>query len=134
MLPLAEQIARAESRIFKVVFPSNTNHHDTLFGGTTLAMMDEVAFITATRFSRLKMVTVSSDRVDFTHPIPSGTLVELIGNIARVGTTSLQVKVELYIEQMYSEGRILAVTGLFTFVAVDDNRRPTPLRLAEAAG
>ena len=133
MLSLAEQMARASARIFKVVFPSDTNHHDTLFGGTTLAMMDEVAFITATRFSRLKMVTVSSDRVDFTHPIPSGSLVELIGNIVRVGTTSLQVKVELYIEQMYAEGRMLAVTGLFTFVAVDDNRRPTPLRPAEVA-
>jgi len=65
------QLARAETRIFKAVFPNSTNHYDTLFGGTILPMMDEVAFITATRYSRLKMVTVSSDRVDFKHPSPA---------------------------------------------------------------
>jgi acyl-CoA hydrolase len=123
-LPLDQKIAQAETRIFKAVFPNTTNHYDTLFGGTTLHMMDEVAFITATRFSRMKMVTVSSDKVDFTHPIPGGTLVELIGNIVRVGNTSLQVRVELFVEQMYSDERLLAVTGLFTFVAVDEQRRP----------
>jgi acyl-CoA hydrolase len=128
MQDLETQIARAETRIFKAVFPNTTNHYDTLFGGATLMLMDEVAFITATRFSRLKMVTVSSDRVDFTHPIPGGTLVELIGNVVRVGTTSLQVRVELYVEQMYSDERLLAVTGSFTFVAVDEHRQPTPLR------
>lgn len=125
---LATQIARAETRIFKAVFPNTTNHYDTLFGGATLMLMDEVAFITATRFSRLKMVTVSSDKVDFTHPIPGGTLVELIGNVVRVGTTSVQVRVELFVEQMYSETRQLAVTGLFTFVAVDEHRRPVSVR------
>jgi len=123
-----ERIDRAETRIFKAVFPSTTNHYDTLFGGTTLMLMDEVAFITATRYSRCKVVTVSSDRVDFTHPIPGGTLVELIGNVVRIGTTSLQVRVELYVEQMYSEERLLAVTGTFTFVALDEHRRPMPLR------
>jgi acyl-CoA hydrolase len=126
------QLARAETRIFKAVFPNSTNHYDTLFGGTTLHMMDEVAFITATRYSRLKMVTVSSDRVDFTHPIPGGTLVELIGNVVRVGTTSLQVRVELFVEQMYSEDRLLAATGLFTFVAVDEARKPVPIRAGSA--
>ena len=125
---LADQIARAETRIFKAVFPNTTNHYDTLFGGATLMLMDEVAFITATRFSRLKMVTVSSDKVDFTHAIPGGSLVELIGNIERVGNTSVQVRVELYVEQMYSEDRQLAVTGLFTFVAVDEHRRPVSVR------
>ncbi|TGE28522.1 acyl-CoA thioesterase [Hymenobacter metallicola] len=124
MPTLEEKIARAETRIFKAVFPNTTNHYDTLFGGATLHMMDEVAFICATRFSRLKMVTVSSDKVDFTHPIPGGTLVELIGNVVRVGNTSLQVRVELFVEQMYSEERTKAVTGLFTFVAIDNEKRP----------
>ena len=128
--PPNPQIARAGTRIFKAVFPNTTNHYDTFFGGTTLHRMDEAAFITATRFSRPKMVTVSSDKVDFTHPTPGDTLVGLIGNVVRVGTTSLQVRVELYVEQMYSDERQLAVTGLFTFVAVDEHRRPVPVRPA----
>ena len=93
--------------------------------------MDEVAFIAATRFSRLKMVTVSSERVDFTHPIPGGSLVELVANIEHVGRTSLKVRVELFVEQMYSEDRHRAVTGLFTFVAVDEHKQPVCI-LAEA--
>ncbi|HEX8349529.1 MAG TPA: acyl-CoA thioesterase [Hymenobacter sp.] len=124
---LIEKIARSETRIFKAVFPNTTNHYDTLFGGTTLLMMDEVAFITATRFSRLKMVTVSSERVDFTHPIPGGTLVELIGKVIRVGSTSQQVRVELFVEQMYSDEREKAVTGLFTFVAIDQDKNPVKI-------
>ncbi|GAA4010454.1 acyl-CoA thioesterase [Hymenobacter fastidiosus] len=123
-MDLAEKIAQAETRIFKAVFPNTTNHYDTLFGGATLHMMDEVAFICATRFSRLKMVTVSSDKVDFTHPIPGGTLVELIGNIEHVGNTSLKVRVDLFVEQMYSDERTKAVSGLFTFVAIDADKRP----------
>jgi acyl-CoA hydrolase len=51
--------------------------------------MDEVAFITASRFSRQKMVTVSSDKVDFKKPIPSGTFAELVGKVTMVGSSSL---------------------------------------------
>jgi acyl-CoA hydrolase len=121
---LQEQIAKAETRIFKTVFPNTTNHYDTLFGGTALFMMDEVAFIAATRFTRKRCVTVSSDKIDFTKPIPAGTIIELIGTITRIGNTSLDVKVEIYIEQMYSDHREKAISGNFTFVALDDNKQP----------
>lgn len=118
------RIEKSKTSLFKAVFPNTTNHYDTLFGGTALQMMDEVAFITATRFSRKRVVTVSSDKVDFTHPIPAGTLVELTGEVIQVGKTSLKVLVEIYIEQMYSEERKKAIQGEFTFVAVDENKKP----------
>lgn len=121
---LEEQIAQAETRIFKTVFPNTTNHYDTLFGGTALFMMDEVAFIAATRFTRKRCVTVSSDKIDFSKPIPAGTIIELIGSITRIGNTSLDVKVEIYIEQMYSNHREKAISGNFTFVALDENKNP----------
>ncbi|MDX1650849.1 MAG: acyl-CoA thioesterase [Brumimicrobium sp.] len=121
---LQKRIADAETRIFKAVFPNTTNHYDTLFGGTALQLMDEVAFICATRFSRLKVVTVSSDRVDFKKPIPSGTLVELVANVQKVGKTSIVVGVDIFVEEMYSEKRERAVHGTFTMVAVDDNKNP----------
>ena len=115
---------KSETRVLKAVFPNTTNHYDTLFGGTAMQLMDEVAFITATRFCRKKMVTVSSDRIDFKKPIPAGTIIELIGKISHVGNTSLKVRVEIFIEQMYSEYRERAVTGEFTFVALDDDKKP----------
>lgn len=114
----------AETRIFKAVFPNTTNHYDTLFGGTALQLMDEAAFICATRFSRQRVVTVSSDRVDFKKPIPSGTLVELVANVEKVGKTSIVVSVDIFVEEMYSENRQKAVHGTFTMVAVDDDKNP----------
>lgn len=119
-----EKIQQSETRIFKAVFPNTTNHYDTLFGGTAMQMMDEVAFITATRFTRQTVVTVSSDKIDFKKPIPAGTIIELIGRITHIGTKSLKVSVEIFIEQMYSEHREKAVHGDFTFVAIDENKQP----------
>lgn len=115
----------SETRIFKAVFPNTTNHYDTLFGGTAMHLMDEVAFITATRFTRKTCVTVSSDRIDFKKAIPAGTIIELIGSVSKIGNTSLDVKVEIYIEQMYSDIREKAITGNFTLVALDENKKPT---------
>lgn len=119
-----ERINQSETRIFKAVFPNTTNHYDTLFGGTAMHLMDEVAFITATRFSRQKMVTVSSDKIDFKHPIPAGTIIELVGRISYIGNTSLKVRIDIYIEQMYSEHREKAISGEFTLVAIDNEKKP----------
>lgn len=124
-MTLAERMDKSETRIFKAVFPNTTNHYDTLFGGTAMQLMDEVAFITATRFTRKRCVTVSSDKIDFKKPIPAGTIVELIGRVSKIGNTSLDVRVEVFIEQMYSEQREKAISGSFTFVAIDENKIPT---------
>ncbi len=126
--PLNDRIAASETRVVKAVFPHTTNHYDTLFGGTALQWMDEVAFITATRFSRQEYVTVSLDRIDFTKSIPPGTLCELIGKVVRVGTTSVQIKVEVYLERMFSDTRELAINGMFTMVAIDKDHKPTPVK------
>ncbi|WP_299454127.1 acyl-CoA thioesterase [uncultured Microscilla sp.] len=125
---LTKRIEESETHIFKAVFPNTTNHYDTLFGGTALQLMDEVAFITATRFTRLKVVTVSSDRVDFKQPIPAGSFIELIGKVVKVGNTSLGVQVDIFLEHMYEETRQRAISGNFTFVAIDENRHPLTIR------
>lgn len=94
-----------------------------------MQLMDEVAFIAATRFCRQRVVTISSDKIDFTKPIPAGTIVELFGKVSHVGNTSMKVKVEIYVEEMYSETREKAVTGEFTFVAIDENKRPIKIEV-----
>jgi len=126
-MTVEERKINSETRIFKAVFPNTTNHYDTLFGGTAMHLMDEVAFITATRFSRKRMVTVSSDKIDFTKPIPAGTIIELVGKVVHVGNTSLKVLVEIFIEEMYSFERSKAITGVFTFVAIGENKQPIPV-------
>ncbi|MBQ0768041.1 MAG: acyl-CoA thioesterase [Bizionia sp.] len=122
-----ERIKHSETTIFKAVFPNTTNHYDTLFGGTAMQLMDETAFIAATRFSRQQMVTVSSDKIDFKKPIPAGTIIELKGKVAYLGTTSLKVRVDIYVEEMYSDSREKAVSGEFTFVAIDKDKKPVKI-------
>ncbi|MBB4804241.1 acyl-CoA hydrolase [Flavobacterium nitrogenifigens] len=122
-----ERIQKSETRIFKAVFPSTTNHYDTLFGGTALHLMDEVAFICATRFSRKKVVTISTGQIDFKKAIPAGTLIELVAKVDSVGRTSCKIHVDIFMEQMYSELRETVVSGTFSFVAVDENKKPTPI-------
>ena len=124
---LEERISKSETHIFKAVFPSTTNHYDTLFGGTALHLMDEVAFICATRFSRKKVVTISTGQIDFKKAIPAGTLIELVAKVDSVGRTSCKIHVDIFMEQMYSELRESVVAGTFSFVAVDENKKPTPI-------
>lgn len=126
-LSVEEKIEKSKTRIFKAVFPNTTNHYDTLFGGMAMALMDEVAFITATRFSRKRLVTVSTDKIDFNRPIPAGTIVELVGKVVQVGRTSVKVRVEVYVEQMYEDHRELAITGVFAMVAIDAEKKPVPV-------
>ena len=120
-----EKVKSSETHVFKVVFPNTTNHHNTMFGGKVMEMMDEVAFITATRFARKSFVTVSCDRIDFKNPIPADTLVELIGKVKYVGNTSLKVSIDVFVEDMYNESREKAVSGDFTLVAIDKDKKAT---------
>lgn len=86
--------------------------------------MDEVAFMTATRFARNLFVTVSCDRIGFKKLIPADTLVELIGRVRYVGNTSLKVNIEIFVEEMYVETREKEVYGDFTLVAIDSDKKP----------
>ena len=124
-----ERIENSVTHVWKAIMPNTTNHYDTLFGGQALGWMDEVAFITAARFCRCDVVTVSMDQTDFKKPIPAGKIVELIGKIIRVGTTSLQIEVDLFMEDMFSDERESAIKGTFTMVAVGKDRRPVPIRV-----
>jgi acyl-CoA hydrolase len=117
----------AETKQVKIVFKNLINDHNTLFGGIALQWMDEVAYITATRFCRKKVVTISTGKIDFKKPIPYGTIVELTGRVSNVGSVKLEINVQIFIEQKYTDIREKAVEGNFYFAAVDDNNLPVKL-------
>jgi acyl-CoA hydrolase len=107
------------------IFPANANHYDTLFGGQVMAWMDQAAFICATRWCRRKVVTAHSSAIDFHQAVPVGTIVELVARLVSVGRTSMNVHVELWVEPMDRNERLLACKGDFVLVAVDEHNRPT---------
>jgi acyl-CoA hydrolase len=106
-----------ELRQVHIVFPNDTNHLGTLFGGKALAWMDQAAFIAASRFARKTVVTVRSESVDFKRPVQQGDLAELCARVVLVGTTSMTVDVELWREVLLSGERELATRGRFVMVA-----------------
>jgi len=116
------------------VFPGDTNHYHTLFGGQAMAWMDQAAFICATRWCRTKVVTVHSGEVDFAVPVPEGSIVELVARVAATGRTSMTVRVEMFVEPMDRPERTLACSGTFVLVALGADGKAAPVPpLARAA-
>jgi uncharacterized protein (TIGR00369 family) len=119
--------AVTEARLLEMVFPEQTNHYGTLFGGQALALMDKAAFIAASRYCRRTVVTASSERVDFHVPVKQGQLVELAARIISAGKTSMTVEVEVIAEDLLSGDRQMATRGRFVMVALDAHGGPTPV-------
>jgi acyl-CoA hydrolase len=125
---LEDRLLSSETHQFKMIFHNTVNDHDTLFGGTAMQWMDEVAYITATRFTRMKMITVSSEKVEFIKPISCGSFVEIIGKILKVGNVKINIQVEIYTECVNNDNREKAVEALFSFAAIDNDHKPIPLK------
>lgn len=113
-----------ESRLVEMVFPGQTNHYGTLFGGQALALMDKAAFITASRYARATVVTASSEKCDFHLPVRQGQLVELISRVVATGKTSIIVEVDLFAEDLLSGSRQKCTRGRFLLVALDAHGQP----------
>lgn len=114
-------------RLMEIVYPEDTNSQGTLFGGHALSLMDRLAFIVASRFTRMPVVTARSEKIEFRSPVKQGELVELTGTVVDVGRTSLRIQIEMHREDLLSGDRSLCTTGEFVMVAVDADGRPEPI-------
>ena len=113
--------------LLEIVYPEDTNSQGTLFGGHALSLMDRLAFIVASRFTRMPVVTARSEKVEFLSPVKQGELVELTGTVVDVGRTSLRIEIEMQREDLLTGDRSLCTTGEFVMVAVDEEGRPAPI-------
>lgn len=115
-------------RLIDIVFPSDANHHGTLFGGVALSHLDKVAFMAACRHGRRQFVTASCERIDFSAPAFIGDIVETEGKVVRVGKSSLSVEVALHAENLLTGERRLCTKGVFHMVSPKDgvDRPPMP--------
>ncbi|UXU58060.1 acyl-CoA thioesterase [Staphylococcus agnetis] len=121
------QKAMKDSKAYKSrqVFPQDTNHLGTLFGGTMMANIDEVAAICACKHANTQVVTASTDSVDFIRPIKTGDIVNYVAMVTYSGTSSMEVCVQIFIEDVYNNEEHLAALSFLTFVALDENGKPT---------
>ncbi|WP_103108675.1 acyl-CoA thioesterase [Brevibacillus reuszeri] len=116
-----------ESRTIQasLVQPSDTNYHGTIFGGTMMAYVDEVAAIAAMRHSRRPVVTASIDSIDFLAPVKMGHSICLEAFVSSTGRTSMEIFVKVISENLQSGERVLTATSFLTFVALDEDGNPT---------
>jgi len=124
---MEDRIQLSETRQFKAIFPSTLNANNTLFGGQALQWMDEVAFITATRYTRRHMFTVNTENIKFLKAVGPDTIVEVVGRVEKVGSVKLRVKVEVFAEEMFNNVREKAIEGIFVFAALDNEMKPQRL-------
>lgn len=111
----------------EMVFPPQTSHYGTLYGGDALKMMGKAAFIAATRHARATIVMAASERIDFTAQIREGDMIELVAGVRRQGRSSVRVAVDLFSEDLTSGDRRRAASALFTMVAINHEAKPTTI-------
>lgn len=111
-----------ESRtvVTDLVLPSETNPIGNMFGGELLARMDRAASIAARRHSRRIVVTVSVNHVAFNKMIPLGSVVTVEAKISRAFRSSMEIFMDVWIEDRESGMRTKANEAIYTFVAVDE--------------
>jgi acyl-CoA hydrolase len=107
-----------------LVLPSETNPLNNLFGGELLARMDRAASIAARRHSRRITVTASVNHVAFNRSIPLGSVVTIEAKVSRSFKSSMEIFIDVWIEDRESGIRTKANEAIYTFVAVDDTGRP----------
>ena len=119
----------SESRAIQtdVVLPNETNPLKNMFGGELLARMDRVASIAARRHSRRIVVTASVNHVAFNGSIPLGSVVTIEAAVSRAFRTSMEVFIDVWVEDRESGRRSRANKGIYTFVAVDEMGRPVEI-------
>jgi len=110
--------------ITDIVLPGETNPLNNLFGGELLARMDRAASIAARRHSRRICVTASVNNVAFNKSIPLGSVVTIEAKVSRAFRTSLEIFIDVWIEDRESGEKIKANEAIYTFVAVDETGRP----------
>jgi len=110
-----------------IVLPSETNPLNNLFGGELLARMDRAASIAARRHSRRIVVTASVNHVAFNRAVPLGSVVTVEAKVSRAFTSSMEIYLDVWIDDRESGERLKANEAIYTFVAVDDSGHPVKI-------
>jgi acyl-CoA thioesterase YciA len=118
-----------EPAIRVVLMPKDTNAHGTIFGGVILSYIDIAAAVEVRKHTLKKIVTKAMHEVAFVAPVFVGDLVSFYTELVRIGRTSITIKVIVEADRVMNPGERARVTEAeVVYVAVDENRRPIPIR------
>jgi len=114
----------------EIVLPNDTNTLGNLMGGRLMHLMDVVGAIAAQRHSNRIVVTAGVDSIDFKSSVKLGEIVNLRAFVTRAFTSSMEVFIEVFAENVQTGEKRLCNRAFFTFVAVDQSGKPIPVNPA----
>ena len=118
---------RAEPALRAIAMPADANPYGDIFGGWLLSQMDLAGGAAARRRAKGRTATVAITAMTFHRPVFVGDEVTCYAQIVKVGRTSITVKVESWVRRGIGDEQIAVTEGIFTYVAVDEDRRPRPV-------
>ena len=116
--------SQSDVTMTEMVLPNDTNTLNNLMGGRLLHWMDICAAIAAQKHSNRIVVTASVDNVSFTEPIRLGNIVTMHAKVTRAFSSSMEVHLQVWAEDIPAGVRVSTNSAFYTFVAVDQNGRP----------
>ena len=116
--------SQSKATLTEMVLPNDTNNLDNLMGGRLLHWMDIAAAISCQRHCGRIVVTASVNNVSFNQPIPRGSVVTLEAKVSRAFNSSMEVFVDVWMENQSIKERQKCNEAIYTFVAVDQLGNP----------
>ncbi|MBN2157105.1 MAG: acyl-CoA thioesterase [Candidatus Lokiarchaeota archaeon] len=117
-------VTESKSSIMELMEPEHANVHGNVQGGKIMKMVDQVAYIAASRHALSNVVTASADRFDFLSPVFVGNVVHAMASVNYTGTSSMEIGVRVE-AQCLNSGKIVHVNSAYlTFVALDEKDNP----------
>jgi len=118
---------KTEPALRAIAMPADANPYGDIFGGWLLSQMDLAGGAAASRRAKGRAVTVAITAMTFHRPVFIGDEVTCYAEIIKMGRTSITVKVESWVRRGIGEEQIAVTEGIFTYVAVGEDRRPCPV-------
>ena len=122
----AKRVSDSLTEQIQLVFSGHMNGQDRLFGGQLMEWIDIVAGVVARRHSNRMTTTASIDSLQFKEPVSSNSTLVLIGKMTYVGRTSMEVRIDSYVEKLDGKKKLVN-TAYFVMVALDENNKPVPV-------
>jgi acyl-CoA hydrolase len=111
----------------ELVLPNDTNLYGNLMGGRLMYWMDIAAALSASKHCNAPVVTASVDNISFESPIKLGNVVHIEAKVTRAFTTSMEIHLRVWGEDLTHQYRYKSNEAYYTFVALDPNRKPRPV-------
>jgi uncharacterized protein (TIGR00369 family) len=129
----SKKVSESSVVLAQIMLPADTNPAGNVHGGVIMKLIDNAAYVVASRHTGMNAVTASIDRLDFHCPVYLGNLVTLKSSMNRAGRTSMEIGVRVEAEDLKTGEVRHTASAYLTFVALNDAGKPSivPELLAE---